>query len=132
VGRRLLAIGLAVALQVGALTAPLVHAHVGHYEDGHVGATRIHSHAGGHAHRHEAPSNAAAVNGDEDDDRVMSVPVFVAASARAYLQPALPQARFSIADVGESLVRRQLDVVRSHGPPDRRPSAPRAPPVFPS
>lgn len=131
-GRRLLAIGLAFALQVGALTAPLVHAHVGHNEDGHVGATRIHSHAGGHAHQHEASSDAAVVHGDEDQDRVVNVPAFVAASAHAYLQPALPQAPFSIAEVGESLVRQQPDVVRSHGPPDSRPSAPRAPPVFPS
>ena len=127
-GRRLLALGLAVALQAGAVTSPLVHAHLDDHHHGHHDAGRVHAHVDGHAIEHHADPHTSAIHGEESPWSVVHVPFFVAAHADVSLEPALPHAPFIFADAGESLMRQPPDVVRSHGPPAARPSAPRAPP----
>jgi len=46
--RRLLAVCLSVAVPIGALCAPLVHAHLDDHHGGHHQANRVHAHLGGH------------------------------------------------------------------------------------
>lgn len=130
-GRRLLALGLAVALQAGALTAPLVHAHLDDHHTDHHAAGRVHAHLDGHELPHEAPPDRLAIHAEESPWSVVRIPLFVAEHADVWLEPGLPQAPFLFADAAESLMRQPPDVVRSHGPPVVRPSAPRAPPVSP-
>ncbi|MBI4888794.1 MAG: hypothetical protein HY824_16975 [Acidobacteria bacterium] len=125
--RRLIALGLTAAIQVGALYAPLVHAHL---DDDHHGSHRVHAHASGHVtvHHHDAPGTTA-VTPAEDADHVTQLQVFVAVHSDVFADPALPPARFSPPAVLDSLMRRPPEVVRSHGPPDGGPSGSRAPPA---
>ena len=128
-GRRLLAISLTIALQAGALTAPLVHAHLDDHHDDHHAAGPVHAHLDGHALEHQALSGMPAIHAEESPWSVVHIPLFVAEHADVWLEPALPQAPFLFVDAGESLMRQPPDVVRSHGPPSVRPSSSRAPPV---
>jgi hypothetical protein len=136
VGRRLLAIGVAVALQAGALTSPLVHAHLDDHHDDHHDASRVHAHVGGHvgghAGGHREDAGGTTVHEAEAPERIVALALFVATYADAGIEPAVAPALFRVAPSTESLMRRPPEVVRSHGPPPPASSAPRAPPVFPS
>ena len=137
-----------MALQVGAFTAPLLHAHPDDDHGDHHSASAVHAHFGGHPH---GPANAGHHDYQREDSDVASglrrtadypvvalrdeperttrVQIFVAVEASAFTIPALPRARFILAPAPESMMRRRPDVVRSHGPPAARAASPRAPPA---
>lgn len=119
---------LCVALQAGALCAPLVHAHLdGHHGDHH-GARRIHAHFGAHE-RDEVRAGTATVRAEEGPEQITSLQTFVAVATWVFTGPALPPAPFVVRRVVESTMRQPPQVVRSHGPPPAGPATPRAPPV---
>lgn len=131
--RTFTAVALSVAIPLGALCAPLVHAHMDDHHDGHHAATRVHAHLGGHGVDHHSSSkDGRAIEPDADPDHVIRLQVFVAVHAAAPAAPALPQARYTPPALLESIMRRPPAEVYSHGPPGASPAGPRAPPVFPS
>ena len=132
--RSVIAIGLVVALQAGALTASLVHAHVGEEHHGHDGGTHVvHAHVGGHHshHDHDAlPASGPVVRAGEEPGRVTYLQVFLAVHSGSLVEPAIPPSPFSLPRSHESVMREAPEMVRSHGPPEGSPSEPRAPPAF--
>ena len=129
-GRRLLAFGLSVAIQAAALSAPLIHAHLDDHDDDHHGAGRIHAHLDGHRPHDHDDADAPALQGEESPERVVGVPLFVAAQPETPIEPALAPAPFELPSVATSLMRRRPGEVRSHGPPAPSSLAARAPPAF--
>jgi hypothetical protein len=152
---RVVVAGLCVALPVGALYAPLVHAHL----DGHHEARAVHAHIGGHAHgpagpvearRHARKSGPAEAGHDEheyvafgfsradepavgdagDSEPATRLQIFVAVQTATLITPALPPSPFTLAPDPVSVMRLAPDEVRSHGPPASGPSTPRAPPFL--
>ena len=142
--RRLTVAGLCVALQVGALCAPLVHAHLDDHHGGHHEAPAVHAHVGGHP---QGPAEAGhhvhgyvasglsrtrdqpAIESQGGSEQTTRLQVFVAVASGVFAVPALPPTRFTLPPAFESVMRRLPDVVRSHGPPDLGPAASRAPPA---
>lgn len=131
--RRLLAVCLSVAVPIGALCAPLVHAHLDDHHGDHHDANRVHAHLGGHdVDRHVSPGHELAIEPDADPEHVTRLQVFVAVHAAAPASPALPQTRYTLPAPLESVMRRPPAVVHSHDPPATSSAGPRAPPAFPS
>ena len=155
--RTLTAVELSVAIPLGALCAPLVHAHPDNHHADHHGANRIHAHLGGHRptpeaparprrsasaeagdldhhplHQHDLTGGTPAIEQDADAEQITRLQVFVAVYADAFTPPALPNARFILPTPPESAMRRPPEVVHSHGPPYASSTGPRAPPAFPS
>ena len=128
-GRRLLSFGLCIALQVGALSAPFVHAHLGDEHEDHHRTGRVHTHLEGHGHEARPASELPAIHAEEEDGQVLRVPLFVAAQNDASFLPALAETTFAVSSVPVSSLRTPPEVVRSHGPPSLDRSAPRAPPA---
>jgi hypothetical protein len=129
VGRRLLSFGLSIAIQVGALTAPFVHAHLGDQHEDHHRAGRVHTHLDGHAQEARPASGLPAMHAEGEDGQVLRVPLFVAAQNDASLLTALVETIFAVSSVPVSSMRTPPEVVRSHGPPPVDRTAPRAPPA---
>lgn len=141
--RRLVAAGLCAALQVGAFTAPLVHAHLDDHHDDHHDAAAVHAHFDGHAPGpatagHHVPryvasgfsrNNQPAVRAHDDAEEITRLQIFIAETPVPSVTPALPPARFAPAPEPGSVMRRGPDVVRSHGPPRSGVTTPRAPPT---
>jgi hypothetical protein len=132
--RATIAVSLAAALQLAALGAPLLHAHLDdHDHDGHHGAARVHAHLGGHSTaRHATQHDDPAVTEDEDSERATGLQLFVAVEPTPFSIPALPEARYAVPMPLESIMRKPPVVAHSHGPPGGRPAALRGPPAFPS
>lgn len=127
-GRRLLALALTIAIQAAALSAPLVHAHVDDRHADHHAGPRVHAHAGGHHASHHHATQSPALREQESPEQTVAMPMFVAAETDAPIQPAIAQAPFLLTPAAASLMRRGLDDVRSHGPPQVTIRSPRAPP----
>jgi hypothetical protein len=144
--RRLVAAGLCAALQVGAFTAPLVHAHLDDHHDDHHDAAAVHAHFAGHArgpataghHVHayvyvasgfSRTNDQPALGAHDDAEEITRLQIFIAETPVPSVTPALPPARFAPAPEPVSVMRRRPDVVRSHGPPRSGPTSPRAPPA---
>jgi hypothetical protein len=142
--RRLAAAGLCVALQVGAFTAPLVHAHLDDHHDDHHDAPAVHAHFAGHARGpatagHHVPAYVAsgfsrttdqpAVEPHDESEQITRLQIFIAETPVPSVTPAVPPARFALTPEPGSVMRRRLDVVRSHGPPRSGVTTPRAPPT---
>jgi hypothetical protein len=133
--RALVAVSSAVALQLGALGAPLVHAHLDDHDHDHHGAARVHAHLGGHAtphHVRDHDDDHLAFDEDESSERATGLQLFVAVESPPFSVPLLPPARYALPAPLQSIMRRPPAVTHSHDPPGVRPSAPRAPPSFPS
>ena len=131
-GRRLLVFGLCLAIQTVAVSAPLVHAHLDDHHDDHHASGRIHAHFESHGHGgdHARPLSGPAIHEEEDGERVISVPLFVAAHNDVSIEFAIAQAPFTVTPDVASVMRRPPQEVRSHGPPPSPASSPRAPPAF--
>lgn len=131
--RTLTAVGLSVAIPLGALCAPLVHAHVDDQHADHHAANRVHAHLGGHdVDHHVSLAGELAIEPDQDPEHITRLQVFVAVYAAAPSFLALPRARYTLPAPLESVMRRPPSVVHSHGPPSASSAGSRAPPVFPS
>ena len=150
VGMRCLAAVLSVVLPLGALCAPLVHAHPDDHHDGHHGASRVHAHLSGHdvavhdtADDHRDPhdadhydlddhglgSGALAVEAEGDPEAVASVQYFVAVQVDDLTLAGLQPLGLTLPTPLASVMRRPPVISHSHDPPLRSASGPRAPPA---
>ena len=126
--RAFTAAALSVAIPLGALCAPLVHAHVADGDGDHHGATRIHAHVTGHSPLPVVPG-AARID-DHDGDRAVYLQLFVAVAQASLDVPAAVVPSWDLATPAESPARRSLHVVHGHDPPFLTSVPSRAPPVF--
>ncbi|MGH9258073.1 MAG: hypothetical protein ACRD3C_26225 [Vicinamibacterales bacterium] len=129
--RGLIAIALSLALQGGALSASLVHAHLDDHHQDHHGPRVVHAHFSSHHHLDEHPWKAGtdAWQADDDPGRVAYLQVFLAVHSETVVAPALPPGRFSLPTLHASVMRQSPEMVRSHGPPEGLPGESRAPPT---
>ena len=125
--RRILALGLALAVQGGALCAPFLHAHVDAEHDDHH-PTSVHAHLSSHAParvQHEGVSIE-----ESDRDHAIYLQVFVAVEAPVFAPPALPRAVFAPVPVSEGTPRTFVVVSHGHDPPLVHALDSRPPPLF--
>lgn len=126
--RKLVAIGLSVALPVGALCAPLVHAHRSDHDSSHHAADVIHAHVSGHA---AAPTVAHSLSLDEPEgERAVYLQLFVAVPAASFDVPLAVATSVEPGAPAEAPARHSLHVVHGHDPPFIRFLTARAPPAF--
>jgi hypothetical protein len=126
---RLVALGLVITVQVAAITAPFLHAHVDdHPNDHHHRAHEVHAHLAPHAPGH-LPSTTTHVDGDEAE-RPLFLQVFLAVAAHAFDTPYVLSVSFEPPLPAERAARRPVHVVHGHDPPALTSISPRAPPPF--
>lgn len=130
VPRRLIAAGLVVSVQVGALCAPLVHAHVDDRHTHHHDGRTIHAHLHGH-HLPAAEQRDGLTPGvpRADESAVIRLQTFLAIDRLGFEMPALVSALFTVHRVQEPGERRPLQFVHSHDPPVAGLTGLRAPPA---
>jgi hypothetical protein len=117
--RRMLALGLVLAVQGGAVCAPFLHAHVDADHDDHH-STSVHAHFSSHAPAHvrhpDFPGGGVSVE-DAARDHAIYLQVFVAVQASVFQSPALPRAVFAAVPVIERAPRTFVLVTHGHDPP---------------
>ncbi len=112
--RRLLALGLVLAVPVGAVCAPFLHAHLDTDHDDHH-AISVHAHFSSHA---PARVTHDGVSVEETDrDHAIYLQVFVAVEAAVFQTPALPRAVFAPVPLIERAPRTFVLVTHGHDPP---------------
>lgn len=126
--RKVIAVGLSLAIQAAALSAPLVHSHPDDQATEHHGTRAVHTHWAGHAHSHH-PSDAPAL-GPDDHDRAVFLNVFVAVAASSFPAPGVTHLVFELPVPGERAAQRDLEMLHSHDPPFLTSLSSRAPPAF--
>jgi len=126
--RKVIAVGLSLAVQAAALSAPLVHAHPDDHATEHHDARAVHTHWAGHA-RSSHSSDAPAL-GTDDHDRAVFLNVFVAVAASSFPAPGVTHLVFELPVPGERAAQRDLEMLHSHDPPFFRSVSSRAPPAF--
>ena len=133
--RRLLASLLALAVPVGAVCAPLLHAHRNDDHGSHHSARTVHAHFSGHQsnHHHAQPHHHAApgvpaIEAASDPELVTRVQFFVADHPNALIPVALQPMGFTLAVPLDSAMGRPPLVSHGHDPPLVSRSSPRAPP----
>jgi hypothetical protein len=112
--RRMLALGLALTVQGGAVCAPFLHAHVDADRDDHH-STAVHAHFSSHAPAHVAHDGVSVE--DADRDHAIYLQVFVAVEASVFQPPALPHAVFAPLPVIQRAPRTFVLVTHGHDPP---------------
>ena len=136
--RRLTAVGLSVAIPLGALSAPLVHAHLDELDTDHHRAHEIHAHVTGHSSLPTAlpttlPTTTAGPHLDDHDaERAVSLQLFVAVAQTSFDVPAAVVASSQLGTPAEAPARHSLRIVHGHDPPFVGSLTSRAPPAFPS
>jgi hypothetical protein len=132
--RTVTALGLSLAIPLGALTAPLVHAHPDALT-GHHRAHEIHAHVGGHS-SHETSHDGVVPDGarldDHDAERAVSLQWFVAVAPASFDVPAAVVTSPYVDILGEAPAHNPLRIVHGHDPPLIASTGSRAPPVLPS
>jgi hypothetical protein len=127
--RRVLAFGLALAVQGGAVCAPFLHAHVDADHDDHH-ATAVHTHFSSHAPARVAHDGFSVE--ETDRDHAIYLQVFVAVEAPVFQAPALPRATFAPIPVRERAPRTFVLVTHGHDPPLVHALDSRPPPHIPA
>ena len=126
--RTLTAVGLSVAIPLGALSAPFVHAHLDELDTDHHRAHEIHAHVTGHS------SLPMSTDGPRLDDheaaRVVSLQLFVAVAQASFDVPAAVVTTWQLGTPAEAPARHSLRIVHGHDPPFVGSVASRAPPAF--
>jgi len=125
--RSTLALGLALAIQVGALCTPFLHAHVGVDHDDHP-FTAVHAHFSSHGPgrlRHHGVSVEEA-----DHDHPIYLKTFIAEEAAAFQPPALPGTVFAPVLPVDRAPRQFALVTHGHDPPAAHQLDSRPPPFF--
>lgn len=125
--RRLLALGLALAVPAGAVCAPFLHAHVDADHDDHH-STSVHAHFSSHAPAHVRHEGVSVE--DADRDHAIYLQVFVAVEASVFQSPALPRAVFVPVPLIEHTPRTFILVTHGHDPPLVHALDSRPPPAF--
>jgi hypothetical protein len=110
----MLALGLALAVQGGAVCAPFLHAHVDADHDDHH-STSVHAHFSSHASAHVQHEGVSVE--DADRDHAIYLQVFVAVEASIFQSPALPRTVFAAVPVIERTPRTFVLVSHGHDPP---------------
>jgi hypothetical protein len=127
--RTLTAVALSVAIPLGALCAPLVHAHVDGHDADHHRAHEIHAHFSDHS----THSTASGSRMQEDETgRAVYLQLFVAVAHASFHIPAAVAPSWDFVAPGERPARHSLHVVHGHDPPFLTSLPSRAPPAFPS
>lgn len=126
--RKVIAIGLSLAVQAAALSAPLVHAHPDDHATEHHGGRAVHTHWAGHTHS-TYPSDAPAVATD-DDDRAVFLNVFVAVASSMVPDLGITSGVYQVPTPGERAAHRGVDSSHSHDPPLITSLSSRAPPAL--
>lgn len=131
--RRVVALGVCVCVQLAAVCAPLVHAHVDGHEDDHHAASAVHAHLSGHAHL-AGHASGAAPGGDPavdvgDRERTVYLQLFVAVALSPFEFPAVVPESFSVTPPPGRTAHLVLHVAHGHDPPLSASIAPRAPPA---
>jgi hypothetical protein len=130
--RRVLALGLALAVQGGALCAPFLHAHVDADHDGHHSPS-VHAHFTSHAPshvQHPGFSEGGVAVEDADRDHAIYLQLFVAVEASPFQSPAVPRTTFALTPVVERAPRTFVIVTHGHDPPLVNALDSRPPPLF--
>ncbi len=136
--RTLSAVGLSVAIPLGALNAPLVHAHLDGLDTDHHRAHEIHAHVAGHSSPPTVlpttlPTTTDGLRlGDHDAERAVSLQLFVAVAQASFDVPAAVVASSQLGTPAEAPARNSLRIVHGHDPPFVGSLTSRAPPAFPS
>ena len=138
--RTLTAVGLSLAILLGSLSVPLVHAHPDEFNSDHHYANEIHAHVGGHASFHAShdrvASDSVASAGtrldDHDAERTVSLQLFVAVAQASFDVPAAAVTDWFVNFPAEAAAHHPLRVVHGHDPPFIASTGSRAPPAFPS
>ena len=133
--RRLLAALLALAVPVGAVCAPLMHAHRDDRHDSHHGVNTVHAHFSGHqgahhqaqSHHHDAPG-LPEIEAESNPELVTRVQFFVADQPNVLIPVALQPLGITLTAPLASMMRRPPLVSHGHDPPRASRSSPRAPP----
>ena len=112
--RRLVALGLALAVEGGAVCAPFLHAHVDADHDDHH-STSVHAHFSSHAPAHVQHEGISIE--DADRDHAIYLQVFVAVEASPFQSPAVPRATFALTPVVARAPRTFVIVTHGHDPP---------------
>jgi hypothetical protein len=126
--RKVIAVALSLAVQVAALSAPLVHAHPDDHATEHHDGRTVHTHWAGHAQSHH--SSAAPDLETSDHDRAVFLDAFVAVAASSLPAHGLTHVLFELPVPPERAAHRVVEIVRSHDPPFFRSLSSRAPPAF--
>jgi hypothetical protein len=127
--RRVLAFGLALVVQGGAVCAPFLHAHVDADRDDH-DSTSVHAHFSSHAPARAAHDGASVEETDRDD--AIYLQVFVAVEALVFQAPALPRATFAPVPILERAPRTFVLVTHGKDPPLVHALDSRPPPLTPA
>ena len=126
--RRVLVLGLAIAVQAGAVYAPFLHAHVDEDHDDHH-STSVHAHFAGHTQKRTTHDEAAV---DElDHDRAIYLQAFVAVGPTAFEIPAVAVGTFTLTAPTERAPRVSVLVAHGHDPPLAAALDSRPPPRIP-
>src|SRR5688572_32002807 len=125
--RTLTAVGLSVAIPLGALCAPLVHAHVDDHDADHHRTHKIHAHVSHHSSHSTAAESRVH---DDEADRAVSLQLFVAVAPASFDVPAAVVTSWDLGALAESPARHSLRVVHGHDPPFLTSLPSRAPPAF--
>lgn len=133
--RKAVAVVLVLAVQGGALVAPLVHAHPDDHATGHHRVRTIHSHFSGHSHEHRdahatAHSDRPAVQAATDNDRAIYLGPFLAVAAPSFNSPALVHIAFRLGVPAEIPAHEAFEVYHGHDPPILTTLPARAPPIL--
>jgi hypothetical protein len=124
--RKAIAFTLSLALQVTALSAPLVHAHPDHEATHHHEGRTVHTHWAGHS---SSPSPLGPSFQAIDDDRAVFLSVFVAEAASPVPAVALVPEPFGLPVPLERGAHPNVAVTHGHDPPSLGSLSPRAPPA---
>ncbi len=132
--RTLTALGLSIAIPLGALSAPLVHAHPDELGTDHHRAHEIHAHFGGHSLQasHDGIVPDGARLDDHGAERAVSLQLFVAVAQASFDVPAAVVTSWHLRVPAEAAAHHPLRVVHSHDPPFIGSTGSRAPPALPS
>jgi hypothetical protein len=126
--RRFIAIGLSVAVQTAAFSAPLVHAHPDDHATDHHAPRSVHAHVSAHAV--PAPAGDEAAFRNLESERTVFLQLFVAISGASIEVPAASVTAFQLAAPEETSAHLSLQIVHGHDPPVASAVASRAPPAF--
>jgi hypothetical protein len=127
--RKALAISLSLAIQVAALSAPLVHAHPDEHATAHHDGKTVHTHWGGHEHKSDH-RDGPALTAQDDQNRAVSVTMLVAVTSVATRIVAVTEAPFLPPAPMELAAHRSVEVTHGHDPPTLPALQPRAPPAL--
>jgi hypothetical protein len=129
VGRRLLAFGLSVAVQLAAVSAPLVHVHPDDHDTDHHRARAVHAHFEGHSGS-SIPIGRAILE-ETDHDRAVFLQVFVSTASSSFALTAAVPTFVELDPPAEAPAHRSVNVVHGHDPPVSASLPARAPPLLP-